>query len=1099
MDTGSINQRIFNIEYLLDCYENPEEQRAIRSKVDREFQKTDKIANKQELIAKIKEIYKGLMEESVPKNSDQNASLISIKNRIDPPWFSSPKNNKFENSLIEAAKMPSRLEDFLRTYDMSGVSLRVLKEVFKSSKSNDVLSALIADRITSMTRVVSEIFLKKSEEADPRDLSFDERLKVALGGGVKSFENFIGANDLLTATIKTLRDLSRSTQNQQIKELLEGAIQAKLPLEASRGEKLVNPLKGSLTKGTARELERFLDVNLGGLTISDLEEALDGLEDSEDKQSLLESCLKTKLQSLESKFLKAAEGRLDFLGDSLKQEYGADLERISLRIWDKAKITAEAGGNAEFLRLLKELKPLRYGLFEAAEKGFEALEDFRESQTGDLTPGVEIPGQMEGEDWNRVITRMEQARIAQFLQSFSPLEKDLIEASKNRGLFECFQTEKIEDFININFSVEALDAAILAAKGDHGVVNDLTGLKGQKEEFLRKDVKRAAPRLMPFPVENRKAGLSVSPELDGQWTPLESRLIEVAQNNGVRLREFERFLIESNLNADRLDSVSLKALEEAFKAIKKRDVTEISLILEVFVEVKKETINRSIVEERSRISGMQFNGLDLELISSSQGEGTLAPFLRNTLGTRLADGHSDLKITLNAFKKAWNDANLSKRQCVNEGNYKDAIKFRRISSHLEPYIKELEARERLPYDLSSRNTQSMARTVQRKIFPVDTSAESILSRGSPGWSRLSTPAKLEHIIANGTFTGKTVERDILRNRMQCVDYIQNLLKEAPRFNRDPDLELEVPMPQELNKEKKGLDLAIYFEFLRMQGFPQSEYKPVSSMRKSILGPGIDMRACSLEYSANPYLVSKYVEIAEEGVFVEGLGNVRVSEEVKILGDGACYFRSVYIGAVESYILSENRGSLFQSLANKFKTVTESITDGAEKAAHLAIIRLLEDAASNRVWQTPQEFEQELLLNPSLEAAMIRACKCLIENWIKENAKESFEGGLTIRGSIELSYDMTLDQYCQTRLRNMREDAEGVYLERGVLFDLLNLQGGMLLIDKKMSTATICKPLGTPDGLKPKVFIKRLGGHYSLVNSVEFVNKRDRYEDLRLEA
>jgi len=159
---------------------------------------------------------------------------------------------------------------------------------------------------------------------------------------------------------------------------------------------------------------------------------------------------------------------------------------------------------------------------------------------------------------------------------------------------------------------------------------------------------------------------------------------------------------------------------------------------------------------------------------------------------------------------------------------------------------------------------------------------------------------------------------------------------------------------------------------------------------------------------------------------------------KIGGDGNCYYRAVAFGLLEQ-LVQDSAYENFAVIRNILDSVT--YTDGSEEAEHHAeLLQLLTEAACGRTWNNTEQLQASLLAPTSnIDAALVRACRNLLGNYLVTSEDELYND-LPLKVCIlSVNEDVQdMEAYCDKYVRRMGEDAEGAFLELGLLPGLLRM-------------------------------------------------------------
>jgi hypothetical protein len=158
---------------------------------------------------------------------------------------------------------------------------------------------------------------------------------------------------------------------------------------------------------------------------------------------------------------------------------------------------------------------------------------------------------------------------------------------------------------------------------------------------------------------------------------------------------------------------------------------------------------------------------------------------------------------------------------------------------------------------------------------------------------------------------------------------------------------------------------------------------------------------------------------------------------RIGGDGNCYYRAVAFGLIEQFILF-NTHDKFQNLYDIFETIVYP-ENSQEKKAHDELLYMVIEASQGNIWMNTEELQRSFL-DPSshIDEALVRACRSLLATYLITNKEKVMENGLSLSLCILCAYEdvQNMEDYCDKYVRQMGEDAEGAYLQLGILPSLL---------------------------------------------------------------
>jgi hypothetical protein len=157
---------------------------------------------------------------------------------------------------------------------------------------------------------------------------------------------------------------------------------------------------------------------------------------------------------------------------------------------------------------------------------------------------------------------------------------------------------------------------------------------------------------------------------------------------------------------------------------------------------------------------------------------------------------------------------------------------------------------------------------------------------------------------------------------------------------------------------------------------------------------------------------------------------------RIGGDGNCYYRAVAFGLLEQFVVNSRANLL--SLHDIFATVTYDI-DSYEASAHNDLLQVLFEASAGNMWLDTEQLQTTFLTsNGRFDEALVRGCRNLLSTYLVTKEDDEMENGLDLKSCILSVYEDVTDMeaYCNKYVRRMGEDAEGAFLELGLLPSIL---------------------------------------------------------------
>ncbi len=261
--------------------------------------------------------------------------------------------------------------------------------------------------------------------------------------------------------------------------------------------------------------------------------------------------------------------------------------------------------------------------------------------------------------------------------------------------------------------------------------------------------------------------------------------------------------------------------------------------------------------------------------------------------------------------------------------------------------------------------------------------------------------------------------------------------------------------------------------------------------------GMTLEALALTYES-PIVQQKFRALKQEiPIFgsepAESI-NLNITEQARVAGDGNCYYRSLYIGAIENYISSPHRTALFEHLLKNLKAIVPSIEEKSSDA-HTQLIKAVREAKEEKRWTSIQGFHRDI---KTFDESFVRACRHWIAQWIFEYKDTEIYGlplgkiiAHELRGRRHLvtedepsqeEIQSALPAYLDGVVRKMGQDAEGCFVDLGLLFGILNVQGGVVNVDRRETVPTTYVRSSFPGDPTTRVLAIRLGGHYNLLRS-----------------
>ncbi len=173
----------------------------------------------------------------------------------------------------------------------------------------------------------------------------------------------------------------------------------------------------------------------------------------------------------------------------------------------------------------------------------------------------------------------------------------------------------------------------------------------------------------------------------------------------------------------------------------------------------------------------------------------------------------------------------------------------------------------------------------------------------------------------------------------------------------------------------------------------------------------------------------------------------------------------------------------------------------------ALINSLREAANGHLWRSPEEFEGALLLDPQLDLSFILAAKCLLVDWIITNkdvrptpidprkreglSQEEIEAreGMSLESLIGTIRGVDVPTYCKEVILDRGVDAEDMIVDKGALFEVFNVRGGMINLNAREEDPTTYVESPHQGDPTTEVLVRLEGGHYNLLRSETSVRAR----------
>lgn len=181
---------------------------------------------------------------------------------------------------------------------------------------------------------------------------------------------------------------------------------------------------------------------------------------------------------------------------------------------------------------------------------------------------------------------------------------------------------------------------------------------------------------------------------------------------------------------------------------------------------------------------------------------------------------------------------------------------------------------------------------------------------------------------------------------------------------------------------------------------------------------------------------------EIGKIAENYGGFR-----RICGDGNCYYRAIAYGVLEKVVL-DGDVTKFDVLHRIFMRV--SYQKIGDNESHEELLSTLEMAAAGKVWRDVEDLQSSFLaFNSNFDFALVSACRRLVSMYLIENQDTVTDGGLSLKDTfIEADEGIDMATYCDKYINEMGRDAEGPYIELGILPSLLQCRCVIFSLDMR---------------------------------------------------
>lgn len=190
----------------------------------------------------------------------------------------------------------------------------------------------------------------------------------------------------------------------------------------------------------------------------------------------------------------------------------------------------------------------------------------------------------------------------------------------------------------------------------------------------------------------------------------------------------------------------------------------------------------------------------------------------------------------------------------------------------------------------------------------------------------------------------------------------------------------------------------------------------------------------------------------------------------VRGDGNCYYRTVIFGALEALMVNHDHQRLNQIMLSLRQVQYECV---AEQKCHNQMLQIM------RNWRCPDQIEQWVAQDATLDQALIRACRRLVRQFLMKRANEKSPSGLTYNQLVKAldSRYTCMEDFCRHIVDPLGRDAETLALD--ALPQQLGIGLRMWILDRRDEVNLVS--LDTP-GPQNEVDVHVLfkPGHYDLL-------------------
>ena len=201
---------------------------------------------------------------------------------------------------------------------------------------------------------------------------------------------------------------------------------------------------------------------------------------------------------------------------------------------------------------------------------------------------------------------------------------------------------------------------------------------------------------------------------------------------------------------------------------------------------------------------------------------------------------------------------------------------------------------------------------------------------------------------------------------------------------------------------------------------------------------------------------------------------------KIGGDGNCYYRAIAFGLLEQLVLDKAYEN-FIVVRNILNTVKYEV-GSIENESHDQLLQLLDAASRGQAWRDTDELQASFLTSSgNIDVALVRGCRNLLGNYLVNN-EDVLYNELPLKVCIlSVNEDVqSMQAYCDKYVRRMGEDAEGAFLELGLLPSLLRMGCVIHNLDHSAQKEIECPYQPLNGDCLGMVHILLRPGHYDLL-------------------